>query len=69
MFEKFKGYPYDRHTLDEHFSQTERLTDNRPKVAIVDRGYRGKQKIGETEICLPKLIKNANAYQKRKARL
>ncbi len=65
----FKGNPYDGHTLEEHLEQTERLTEKRPKVAIVDRGYRGKKKIGETEICSPKPIKNATAYQKRKIRL
>lgn len=65
----FKGNPYDGHTLEEHLDQTERLTEKRPKVAIVDRGYRGKKKIGVTEICSPKPIKNATAYQKRKARL
>lgn len=65
----FEGNPYDGHTLEEHLEQTERLTEKRPKVAIVDRGYRGKKKIGETEICSPKPIKNATAYQKHKARL
>ncbi len=65
----FEGNPYDGHTLDNHLNQIERLTGKRPKVAIVDRGYRGKKKIGETEICSPKPIKNATAYQKRKARL
>ena len=65
----FEGNPYDGHTLDEQLNQIERLTGKRPKVAIVDRGYRGKKKIGETEICSPKPITNATAYQKRKVRL
>lgn len=65
----FEGNPYDGHTLDEHLDQIERLTGRKPKTAIVDRGYRGKQIIGETEICSPKPIKNATSYQKRKARL
>lgn len=65
----FEGNPYDGHTLDDQLNQIERLTGKRPKVAIVDRGYRGKKNIGETEICSPKPIKNATAYQKRKLRL
>jgi len=65
----FEGNPYDGHTLDDQLNQIERLTGKRPKVAIVDRGYRGKKKIGETEICSPKPIKNATAYRKRKVRL
>lgn len=65
----FENNPFDGHTLDEHLSQTEQLTGKRPKVAIVDRGYRGKTKIGSTEIISPKpLGKKATAYQKRKAR-
>lgn len=65
----FENNPFDGHTLDEHLFQTEQLTSKRPKVAIVDRGYRGKRKVGSTEIISPKpLGKNASAYQKRKAR-
>lgn len=65
----FENNPFDGHTIDEHLSQTEQLTGKRPKVAIVDRGYRGKKKVGDTEIISPKpLGKKATAYQKRKAR-
>ena len=55
--------------MNEHLSQTEQLTSKRPKVAIVDRGYKGKKEVGSTEIISPKpLGKNATAYQKRKMR-
>lgn len=35
------GNPYDGHTLAEALEQVETLTDIRPDLAIVDRGYRG----------------------------
>ena len=35
------GNPYDGHTLAEALEQVEVLTDQRPRLAVVDRGYRG----------------------------
>jgi len=35
------GNPYDGHTLHEALEQVEILTDQRPNMAFVDRGYRG----------------------------
>jgi IS5 family transposase len=35
------GNPYDGHTLAEALDQVEVLTDIRPALAVVDRGYRG----------------------------
>jgi IS5 family transposase len=35
------GNPYDGHTLAEALEQVEILTDRRPGLAVVDRGYRG----------------------------
>ncbi len=35
------GNPYDGHTLAEALEQVEILTDQRPDMAFVDRGYRG----------------------------
>lgn len=35
------GNPYDGHTLAEALEQVETLTDQRPELAVVDRGYRG----------------------------
>ncbi len=37
----FPGNPYDGHTLRETLVQVEVLTDQRPNLAVVDRGYRG----------------------------
>jgi IS5 family transposase len=37
----FPGNPYDGHTLRPALEQVEILTDQRPELAVVDRGYRG----------------------------
>lgn len=37
----FPGNPYDGHTLKEALEQVATLTDQRPELAVVDRGYRG----------------------------
>jgi IS5 family transposase len=42
----FAGNPYDGHTLKEALEQVTILTDQRPYLAVVDRGYRGH---GETK--------------------
>ena len=45
---------YDGHTLAPSLEQTIRLTGQPPQTATVDRGYKGKSKIGETVIQMPK---------------
>jgi IS5 family transposase len=37
----FPGNPYDGHTLRPALEQVTILTDQRPDLAVVDRGYRG----------------------------
>ena len=65
----FEGNPYDGHTLEEHLNQTEYLTLSRPKIGIVDRGYKGKKKINGTQIFSPSAPKKeATLYEKQKAR-
>ena len=65
----FENNPYDGHTLEEHLNQTEYLTESRPKIGIVDRGYRGRKKINGTEIISPSVPKKGTTqYEKRKAR-
>ncbi len=60
---------HDSKTLIEAISQTSELRGRCPEVAICDRGYRGKSKVGETRILIPKPPgKRATAYQKQKAR-
>lgn len=65
----FENNPYDGHTLEEHLKQTEYLTESKPKIGIVDRGYRGKKNINEVEIISPSVPKKETTpYEKQKAR-
>ena len=45
------GNPYDGHTLAEALEQVEILTDRRPRLAVVDRGYRGHG-VGGTQVLI-----------------
>lgn len=69
----FRGNPYDGDTLKESVQQVERVRKdalgNRPSIAVTDRGYRGRNSIGETQVLCPKRpSKNLSAYRKRKER-
>ncbi len=65
----FQGNPYDGHTLPAHLEQVRRLTGYTPKEALTDRGYRGKKRVGSTEISIPTSGSPGQSYyQKRKAR-
>jgi len=44
---------YDGDALPAALQQTETITGRRPIRAIVDRGYRGRKQVEETEVCLP----------------
>lgn len=59
---------YDGHTLAPSLEQTSRLTGQPPQTATVDRGYKGKSKIGETVIQIPKPFndKIQSKYQQKK---
>ena len=59
---------YDGHTLEKTLEQTERLTGKAPNTATVDRGYKGRSKIGETLIQIPKPFntRTTSAYQQQK---
>jgi IS5 family transposase len=61
---------YDGHTLPGQLEQVEQLVGRRPQVAIVDRGYRGKKWVEQTQIMTPEVpSKTAKAYEKQKMRL
>lgn len=65
----FNTNVYDGHTLPEVLKQTRLLTGKTPKTATVDRGYKGKQMVGNTKINIPKPpLKRDSEYQKRKKR-
>ncbi len=64
----FKGNPHDSNTLEDTLQAVERATGQRPKEGICDRGYRGKAKVGTTQISIPKAKKHKNDYQKQKTK-
>jgi IS5 family transposase len=65
----FEENLYDGDTLGPQLEQIRRMTGSIPEVATVDRGYRGRTKVGNTAIALPKPpLKKATKYQKTKAR-
>jgi transposase, IS5 family len=59
---------YDGHTLEKALEQTTRLTGRAPQSATVDRGYKGRSKIGATLIQIPKPMdqNKATKYQQNK---
>jgi len=60
---------YDGNTLPEVLEQTWQITGICPKVAICDRGYRGRTQVGDTEILTPRRSKKRDTpSQRRKAR-
>lgn len=65
----FKDNPYDGHTLNPQLEQTQRLTGKLPKLAVVDRGYRGRKEVKGVNILSPKkLSATATNYLKQKMR-
>jgi len=60
------GNAYDGHTLKPQLMQVRGLTGGKIKKAIVDRGYKIKEKIGSIEIVMPKALKRESYYLKKK---
>jgi len=58
---------YDRHTLPEVLAWAEAFQGERPKVGIVDRGYRGARWVGETEILVPDKAPKDQSKRERQA--
>jgi IS5 family transposase len=66
----FEKNEYDVHTLEQTLKQINYTTGKLPKEVICDRGYRGKRKIADTVITIPKpLPANSTRYQKEKVRI
>jgi len=60
---------FDGDTMLPQLEQTERITGHKPKIGIVDRGYRGRKIINGVQIIIPaKLPASASNYQKQKMR-
>ena len=60
---------YDYHTLPDVLKHIEGSRGSPVKTAVCDRGYKGKNKVGDTDIVLPKKpLKRDNRYQRDKKR-
>ena len=67
----FKGNPHDSKTLEPVLEQIKDQINKEFQFAIVDRGFRGKSKIGKTEVVIPGPEKDREkslAYQENKSR-
>jgi len=61
---------YDGSTLPDVLEQVWQITETCPKMAICDRGYRGRARVGDTEILTPRRPKkNDTPCQRRNARM
>ncbi len=61
-----EGNVFDGHTLQPQIEQVKEMTGYTPKKAIVDRGYRGQDKVGKTDVVMPKNLKRESRYLKKK---
>jgi IS5 family transposase len=60
-----EGNAFDGHTLKPQLEQVKELTHGKTKKAIVDRGYRGQDRIGTTEVVMPNTRKKESYYLKK----
>ncbi len=60
----FEDNPYDGHTLEPQLEQVSDLMGRLPKLALVDRGYKGRKTILGVEIMMPGTGKGKTAYEK-----
>ena len=66
----FEKNTNDLYTIEQTLKQIEYTTEKLPEELICDRGYRGKTKIGDCKISIPKPLPNsATRYQKQKVQL
>jgi transposase, IS5 family len=67
----FENNPYDGHTLAKALNQTTKLIGQRPKLGIVDRGYKGINQLKGTTILYPnqKKINDSKELAKIKSHL
>ncbi len=65
----FEQNIYDGKTLSDVLEDIEKVTDKRPKTAIVDLGYQGRRTINGTQVITSReLRKSQSKYQRRKTR-
>lgn len=69
---RFSGNPHDSKTLEESLAQSQRVREQiggtRPTIASTDRGFRGISQIENTQIEIPKSIKEKSRYKQEVAR-
>jgi IS5 family transposase len=65
----FSGNPHDSKTLEPTLNTIKELTGKQFDRVIVDRGYRGKRKVSNTDVILPGKCKNRTKYEQRKHKL
>jgi len=65
----FEGNPYDGNTLEPQLGQVSDLMGRLPKIALVDRGYKGRKTILGVEIRLPGSGKGKTSYEKHRDRV
>jgi len=61
----FEDNAFDGHTLKPQLEQVRELTGGKTRKAIVDRGYRGREKIGITDVVMPKTLKRESYYLRK----
>ena len=64
----FEGNPHDTKTIAPTLEQYERLTGQRAKIVIADRGYRGRKTVNGTQIVIPDSGQGKTGYEKTKSR-
>jgi len=64
----FPGNPHDSQTLERALGQSEKIVGREFETAIVDRGFRGKKRVGNTVVVIPGPANGNSPYQKRKKR-
>jgi IS5 family transposase len=65
----FSGNPYDGDTLKDVLNQVENVRGVAPKTAYVDRGFRGRKRVGVTSVTIPGTPQpGTTEHAKRKAR-
>ena len=64
----FQGNPHDSKTLQPTLDHCEKITGKSFERAILDRGYRGRKKIGDTNLLVPGAAKGKTPYEKQKYR-
>ena len=60
----YPGNPYDGHTLYDQLQQVEILTDSKPELCLVDRGYRGHG-VGDIKVIIAGQKRGISKREKR----